>query len=124
MPPGFQEWAESVSLWQAVGWTTGIAAFVVFVVFMRKKGWPWLLGTARAILTFARVVDAVQGLPDFIDRTDSTLEEQNKKISEIHHEVHFNDGSSVKDAVIRTEQDVAEVKRLLEGDLDTETDPS
>ena len=121
MPPGFQEWAESVSLWQAVGWTTGIAAFVVFVVFMRKKGWPWLLGTARAILTFARVVDAVQGLPDFIDRTDSTLEEQNKKISEIHHEVHFNDGSSVKDAVIRTEQDVAEVKRLLEG---TETDPS
>ena len=124
MPPGFQEWAESVSLWQAVGWTTGIVAAFVAVRLFVRKGWPALKKFARAVLTFAHVVDAVQGLPAFIDRTDATLEEQNERIAEIHHEVHFNDGSSVKDAVIRTEQDVAEVKRLLEGDLDTETDPS
>jgi hypothetical protein len=110
LPPGFQEWAESVSLWQVVGWAASLAAVIGFVVFMRKKGWPWLLGTARAILTFARVVDAVQGLPDFIDRTDKTLEHQNKKIAEIHHEVHFNNGTSVKDAVTRVE---ADVKKLL-----------
>lgn len=113
MPPGFQEWAESVSLWQVVGWSAGFIGFVAFIVFMKKKGWPWILGTARAVLTFARVVDAVQGLPDFIDRTDKTLAAQDKQIADIHHELHFNDGSSTKDAVIRVEDDVTKVKVAL-----------
>ena len=114
MPPGFQECAESVSLWQLVGWSAGAIAFIGFIVFMRKKGWPWILGTARAVLTFARVVDAVQGLPDFIDRTDRTLAAQNKQIADIHHEVHFNNGSSVKDAVTRVEQKVDAVLAVEE----------
>jgi len=122
MPPGFQEWAESVSLWQLVGWSAGAVAFIGFVVFMRKKGWPWILGTARAVLTFARVVDAVQELPDFIERTDKTLEAQNKilksqdkQIADIHHEVHYNNGSSVKDAVKRIEDSLANEPPTLGG---------
>ena len=113
MPPGFQAWAESVSLWQIIGWSAG----AVGVFFFFWKGWPWLRKTATAIVHFAQIVDAVQGLPDFIDRTDKTLRGQNKtladqskKIADIHHEVHFNNGSSVKDAVVRVE---ADVKRLL-----------
>jgi hypothetical protein len=109
MPPEFQTWAESVSLWQVIGWSAGIIAFVGFIVFMRKKGWPWILGTARAVLTFARVVDAVQGLPDFIERTDSTLQAQNLQIADIHHEVHYNNGTSVKDGVQRVETGLAAV---------------
>jgi hypothetical protein len=103
MPPGFQEWAESVSLWQIIGWSAGIIGFVLFV----WKGWPWLRKTATAIVNFATIVDAVQELPAFIERTDKTLEAQNEQIADIHHEVHFNNGSSVKDAVIRVEEGVA-----------------
>ncbi len=109
MPPEFQTWAESVSLWQVIGWSAGIIATIGFIVFMRKKGWPWILGTARAILTFARVVDAVQGLPDFIERTDRTLGQQNLQIADIHHEVHYNNGTSVKDGVQRVETGLAAV---------------
>ena len=110
MPPGFQEWAESVSLWQLVGWAAGAVAVALFF----WKGWPWLRKTATAIVHFAQIVDAVQGLPDFIDRTDNTLEKQNKtlaaqnkQIADIHHEVHYNNGSSVKDGVQRVETGLA-----------------
>lgn len=106
MPPGFQEWAESVSLWQIIGWSAGFVGAVLFF----WKGWPWLRKTATAIVHFAQIVDAVQELPAFIDRTDATLEKQNEtleaqneQIADIHHEVHYNNGSSVKDAVRRVE---------------------
>lgn len=120
MPPELQPWAESVSLWQALGWTAGFGAFLAAARLFVRKGWPALKRFAHAVLTFARVVDAVQGLPEFIVRTDAvlqaqntTLGEQSEQIADIHHEVHFNNGSSVKDAVTRVEQDVKRVKRLL-----------
>jgi hypothetical protein len=37
---------------------------------------------------------------------NATLAEQNVKIAEIHHEVNYNNGSSVKDAVARVEAGV------------------
>jgi hypothetical protein len=103
MPPGFQEWAESVSLWQIIGWTAGAVAVVLFF----WKGWPWLRKTATAIVHFAQIVDAVQELPAFIERTDKTLAGQNRSIADIHHEVHYNNGSSVKDGVQRVETGLA-----------------
>ena len=58
----------------------------------------------------AQIIDSVKELPEFIARTDAafaqqnqTLAEQDKKIGEIHHEVHYNNGSSVKDSQARTE---------------------
>lgn len=103
MPQGFQVWAESVSLWQIVGWSSG--AVVVILFFW--KGWPWLRRFATAIVNFATIVDAVQDLPAFIDRTDKTLEKQNGQIADIHHEVHYNNGSSVKDGIQRVETGLA-----------------
>lgn len=103
MPPEIQAWAESVSLWQVIGW----GAAVVGVVLFFWKGWPWLRKTATAIVHFAQIVDAVQELPAFIERTDKTLDSQNKSIADIHHEVHYNNGSSVKDGVQRVETGLA-----------------
>ena len=103
MPPEFQAWAESVSLWQIIMWA-GIAT-TVFLFFW--KGWPWLRRSATAIVNFATIVDAVQDLPEFIERTDKTLDAQNRQIADIHHEVHFNNGSSVKDGVQRVETGLA-----------------
>lgn len=105
MPPGFQEWAESVSLWQIIGWTAGLVGVVLFF----WKGWPWLRKTATAVVHFAQIVDAVQELPAFIERTDKTLKAQDSAIADIHHEVHFNNGSSVKDGVSRLESGVADL---------------
>jgi len=102
----FQAWAESVSLWQVVGWTAGLVGAVLFVVWFKRKGWPWLQAFARAIIKTAEVVNAVQELPEFITRTDATLAAQDEQIADIHHEVHFNNGSSVKDAVTRVETTV------------------
>lgn len=88
---------------QLVFWIIAICALVGTVV----KLWP-------AISKFVHIVNATAGLPTFIERTDvtlaaqnSTLKEQDKKIAEIHHEVNYNNGSSVKDAVSRVEAGVA-----------------
>ena len=116
MPPGIQEWAESVSLWQIIGWSAGAVGVVLFF----WKGWPWLRRTATAIVNFATIVDAVQGLPEFIKRTDEGMAAQSKKIDGIYHETHKNDGSSIKDSTVRLEQGVAglydEIATLREAD--------
>lgn len=105
---------------QAIGWATAaIAALIVLV-----KAWPWLKRTVRT-------VDALAQLPDFIDRTDTTLESQteilkaqNEKIVEVHHEVNFNNGSSVKDAVIRIEKALrAQTARDGRNDIADDRDP-
>jgi hypothetical protein len=46
---------------------------------------------------------------------NTTLATQNQKIAEIHHEVHFNNGSSVKDATVRTEEAVERVEMGVKG---------
>lgn len=67
-----------------------LAAYVTIRLLIRF--WPWLRGLIA-------LVDALGKLPGFIDRTE-------KAIGEIHHEVHYNNGSSVKDAVDRVERGV------------------
>ncbi len=83
---------ESVSVLQFVGWALGILGIIAFFV----KGWP-------KIVAFVKVMDSLAALPQFMVDTTKTLEEQNTKIAEIHHEVNYNNGSSVKDALERVE---------------------
>ena len=88
-------WAEfwdEVSVLAVVGWVIGILGIITFFV----KGWP----TIRKFVAF---IDALFSLPAFIARTDITLQAQDVKIEQIHHEVNYNNGSSVKDAVARVE---------------------
>ncbi|ONI62640.1 hypothetical protein CSIV_14290 [Microbacterium sp. CSI-V] len=98
---GLRDIAAGVSI--VVGVAAGLWLFV-------RKVWPvvktipaGVVSFARAVLTAAQVLDSVKGLPAFIERTDA-------RIGEIHHEVHFNNGSSVKDSAIRTELAVRELK--------------
>lgn len=125
MPGWFTEWAESVNLLELILILSAISAAVSGVVLFVRKGWPWLKSFAKAILNTADLIDSVKGLPAFIERTDATLEAQDTKIAEIHHEVHYNNGSSVKDAVDRVERGVkavydeltqadAEIRRQIE----------
>jgi hypothetical protein len=89
-----------------------IVTFVLVLLFMLGRGlyraWP-------AIKQFVLTVNAITGLPEFMERTDATLAGQDEKIAEIHHEVHFNNGSSVKDSAVRTEQAVERVEKGVAG---------
>lgn len=95
-----QDWAANTTLLQAVLWVAGAASVVVFF----WKGWPALKRSVAAMSKFVQVVDSIADLPQFMTTTSATLAEQDVKIAEIHHEVHFNNGSSVKDAVTRVEK--------------------
>ncbi|RJT88134.1 hypothetical protein D6T64_12165 [Cryobacterium melibiosiphilum] len=80
------------------------AAFIV--VSLLIKVWPFL----SKLVALGNALPSLTALPAFMARTDETLAAQTKtmaahdlKISEIHHEVNYNNGSSVKDAVERVE---------------------
>lgn len=108
------EWLKAIlgdtSAVQLVFWIIAVFALVAFLI----KMWPVF---TKAV----QIINAVSGLPSFIERTDKTLAGQDSKIAEIHHEVHFNNGSSVKDAVTRVEKGVAglydKVDELGEADV-------
>lgn len=86
------EFWQSISVVQAVVWVLGILAVIGFFV----KAWP-------KIRAFVKVIDALTALPAFMDDTTETLKSQDEKIAEIHHEVQYNNGSSVKDSIERIE---------------------
>jgi len=48
-------------------------------------------------------MDALTTLPEFMADTTATLKSQDEKIAEIHHEVQYNNGTSVKDSIERIE---------------------
>lgn len=104
----------SVNVEDIAGGVATLVAGVFGVWLFVKRVWPvvktipaGVVSFARAVLTAAQVLDSVKGLPAFIERTDA-------RIGEIHHEVHFNNGSSVKDSAIRTELAVRELKETAD----------
>ena len=118
VPPHVQEWAQTVSLFDVLVWSAGALGLVLAIRWAVQKGWPAVKRFAAALSRFVHVVESVNDLPQFMVDTTS-------KIDEIHHEVHFNNGSSVKDAVTRVEGDVVKVKAALgisdDGDEDRPT---
>lgn len=99
------------SLLQAVFWVVAIGSLIALIV----KLWP-------AIGKFVLIVNATAGLPAYIERADERHEDLAQKVTEIHHEVHFNNGTSVKDAAVRTESRVKRIERALGIDPDDTLD--
>jgi len=85
-------WLASINLLQVA--IVIVAAYVVIRLLV--KFWPWL----KKVMA---LTDALAQLPMFMAQTTKTLQNQNEQIAEIHHEVNYNNGSSVKDAVSRVE---------------------
>jgi len=86
------------ALWKALGW-----------VF--KKFFPGVVASANAVVNGAKIFAAVNGLPEFMAETSSTLAEhgatlqaQNVRIEEIHKETQTNGGSTLRDVSVRTER--------------------
>jgi len=107
----WEQFWETVSVAEAALWVGGIGVALAFIV----KTWPF-------IRKFFNIVDALTALPEymtatraFMDTTDEKLDKQYQDITDIRHEVQYNNGSSVKDAVSRIENAVQD---LTEADDD------
>jgi hypothetical protein len=85
IPLSPEQFWETVSVAQAVVWIVAAFAVLVFVV----KAWPF-------IRNMFNILDALVQLPKYMSDTTERLES-------IHHEVNYNNGSSVKDAIVRVE---------------------
>ena len=98
---------------------TAIAA-IIGLPLAFVKGWPLL---KRAVA----IGQALEKLPEMAveisaltigSRTQAeTLAHQNDQLAIIKHEVEFNNGSSVKDAVVRTEKVANDVAAQLSAHL-------
>lgn len=114
-------WAVTqVGIWVA-------CAVVVIVAFVRA--WPWIRKAFK-------LVDALTGLPEFIDaqgdfreKTDATLAAQNRTLTTqnatldtIKHELFPNSGTSLRDAVDGLVTDVASINEKLASDNERITD--
>lgn len=87
-----EEFWNTVTVAQAVLWVVGGFAVLAFVV----KAWPF-------IRNMFNILDALVSLPEYMKETSAKLES-------IHHEVNYNNGSSVKDAITRIEAGVKQAE--------------
>jgi hypothetical protein len=119
-PTGWPGWVQVILIGGAIA--AALAALIAFA----HKSWTVL----NLFVTRSNMLDA---LPKFIEDTTNTLADlgetqagqiktlaaQDIKIEEIHHEVQYNNGSSVKDATRRIEVGVKGVYvRLDAADAD------
>ena len=103
VPSWVRYFLDDVVLLQTVFWLTAIVMILVLAV----KLWP-------VLSKFVTIVNSTAGLPKFIDemntrRTedDARHEKLARQVAEIHHEVNYNNGSSIKDGVRRIEGQIA-----------------
>ena len=98
-PRWFIDWAGSVTLFELLIYALAIAA----VLRWGKRWWRGVVAGATGILAVAKTIDSIQGLTAFMAATTATLAGQVDLIAEIHHESMYNNETSMKDAVVRTE---------------------
>jgi hypothetical protein len=101
-------WAWQVNPLQTLATISALIAGLYVVFKLLTRFWP---GLKRLI----RGVDAVIQLPDFMENTDKHMKIQTKHLTDIHHEVHYNNGTSVKDSMERVELGVKGIYHRLDG---------
>lgn len=97
---------------------------VIGVPLAIVKFWPLLKRAVTIGESLEKLPEMAQELTALtIGQRDQaeTLLHQNEQLATIKHEVEFNNGSSVKDAVIRTEKVANEVAEKLSAHLATPT---
>lgn len=86
-----------------------IAAVLALLVVYIVRKLPELLNASKA---------AVIALAEFRSSIDQRLDSQDHQIASIAHEIHTNNGSSLKDAVIRMEERQKAVVEKLDDHLE------
>lgn len=89
--------------WQSV-LTIAVIIIAIFIIArFLMRFWPWL----RKVISFTDAGTRIVGMADVIDQLPAFIDRTDKAIEEIRHEVAFNNGSSVKDAIARVETGVS-----------------
>jgi len=101
-------WAWQVNPVQTLATICAIIAGLYVLTRFLIRFWPWL----KKVIAF---FDALAQLPVFMVDTNKTMAEQNVKLADIHHEVHYNNGTSVKDSMERVELGVKGIYHRLDG---------
>lgn len=83
----------------------GVVAYRVWPVVKRGVGTLTALEKLPAFIE--KQEEFIQNTTETLQKQDESLAAQDVKIEQIHHEVNYNNGSSVKDGVERVEEGVA-----------------
>lgn len=102
-PSWLVAWLQAVSVWDLILMAVAGAGIVVFI---RRKGWRTVKAMARGILNAAEILEAVQGLPEFIQRTDDRLGEHTRQLKNSHDSNLRDDITTAIDAALRVEESV------------------
>jgi len=107
---------EDITAMQVAAWI----ALVIGLTILVRKIW-------RPLKRLIKLTDALSELPEFIPTQRVEMQALRQEVREIHHEVHYNNGSSVKDAVGRIETGVARMHEKFEDrlrEIDERTQPN
>lgn len=111
--------------WPWLQWVIAAAAILAFIgggVRVIPSIWRFVTRTVNTINSLADLPDFIEKQEAFRQNTTATLRRQDEQIGQIHHEVNYNNGSSVKDAVARVEAGVAglyDVTTAMKAEIDT-----
>lgn len=106
IPDWLQQWLKTVSAWDLALWGLGIALSIWLIRRFVTKGWPALKAFAKAILHFAEIVNAVQDLPAFITRTDTSIATMRRQIENDHKSNMRDDITDAQETAKRVEEGV------------------
>lgn len=92
-----------------------VIGFILAVIGFIRKVWPIVTRFVRTVNSLAELPTFIEDSKEFREETKATLAQQDEKIAEIHHETHKNDGSSIKDSTIRSEEAIERVELGVKG---------
>ncbi|KRC52120.1 hypothetical protein ASE16_03470 [Leifsonia sp. Root227] len=98
--------------WPWLQWVLAVAAVVAFIggaIKVIPSAW-------RFVSRFVTTINSLADLPEFIDKTKDTLKAQDASLASIKHEVLPNNGGSLRDAVDRHGEVLADVQAKLAND--------
>ena len=108
-------WAEISAVGGAITVVIGLATFLTVKVV------PWMR-------KWSRVADRILGVPadpktgqEAVKSIWEVLDHQNSELAVIKHEVEYNNSTSLKDAVRRTENATTEIGKKLDDYIDGKT---
>lgn len=106
MPELLRQWLDSVSVYEAIVWLSGIALAVWFVW---KKGWRLFVRGAKSVVRVAELAEKFSGLPEFMaeqravnKRHDEYHQRLTETVDEVLKETRPNSGSTLRDDLSTT----------------------
>lgn len=110
LPQEIREWLESFSFLTFLIWVGAVWLTLRLIVRGVKAAFPKL----KALIELS---DALADLPEFIERTDETIETLSRDMQTVKHEVLPNNGGSMRDDLLTVSLQVEKIEALQAKDF-------